>query len=155
MYRVSRTIYVDVDSPNLGFPYFNFLGGYQLKKHPVSAALLLRRYLLLCRRGNRSVESCQVSTYHQVCNSSTKCTFVGGEVSDVGVTHHPQSVPVCTRALITLWPMLCAATNRMHGKETFLITDINEAVAVVKLLGNHKVYFSSWMFRDSFNWVTR
>ena len=32
---VSRPIYVNVDSPNLGFPYFNFLGGYQLKKHPV------------------------------------------------------------------------------------------------------------------------
>ena len=26
---VSWTIYVNVDSPNLGFPYFNFLGGYQ------------------------------------------------------------------------------------------------------------------------------
>ena len=25
---VSRTIYVNKDSPNLGFPYFNFLGGY-------------------------------------------------------------------------------------------------------------------------------
>ena len=24
---VSRTIYVNVDSPNLGFTYFNFLGG--------------------------------------------------------------------------------------------------------------------------------
>ena len=32
---VSRPIYVYVDSPNLGFQYFNFLGGYQLKKHPV------------------------------------------------------------------------------------------------------------------------
>ena len=32
---VSRTTYVNVDSPNLGFPYLNFLGGYQLKKHPV------------------------------------------------------------------------------------------------------------------------
>ena len=32
---VSRPIYVNVDSPNLGFPYFYFLGGYQLKKHPV------------------------------------------------------------------------------------------------------------------------
>ena len=31
---VSRPIYVNVDSPNLGFPYFNFLGGYQLKKTP-------------------------------------------------------------------------------------------------------------------------
>ena len=29
---VSGTIYVNVDSPNLGFPHFNFLGGYQLKK---------------------------------------------------------------------------------------------------------------------------
>ena len=35
MLGVSRPIYVAVDSPNLGFPYFNFLGGYQLKKHPV------------------------------------------------------------------------------------------------------------------------
>ena len=26
-FGVSRTIYVNVDSPNLGFPYFNFLGG--------------------------------------------------------------------------------------------------------------------------------
>ena len=26
---VSRPIYVNVDSPNLGFPYFNLLGGYQ------------------------------------------------------------------------------------------------------------------------------
>ena len=31
---VSRTIYVNVDSPNLGFPYFYFLGGYQWKKSP-------------------------------------------------------------------------------------------------------------------------
>ena len=33
---VSRTIYVNVDSPNLGFTYFNFLGGGggQLKKSP-------------------------------------------------------------------------------------------------------------------------
>ena len=33
---VSWTIYVNVDSPNLGFPYFNFLGGYKWKNHPVS-----------------------------------------------------------------------------------------------------------------------
>ena len=26
---VSRKIYVNVDSPNIGFPYLNFLGGYQ------------------------------------------------------------------------------------------------------------------------------
>ena len=31
---VSRPIYVNVDSPSLGFTYFNFLGGYQLKNHP-------------------------------------------------------------------------------------------------------------------------
>ena len=35
MLGVSRPIYVNVDSPSLGFPYFNFLDGYQLKKHPV------------------------------------------------------------------------------------------------------------------------
>ena len=29
---VSRAIYVNVYSPNLGFPYFNFLGGHQSKK---------------------------------------------------------------------------------------------------------------------------
>ena len=28
------TIYVNVDSLNLGFPYFNFLGGYQWEKTP-------------------------------------------------------------------------------------------------------------------------
>ena len=32
---VSRPIYVNVDSPNLGFPYFNFLGGTSEKNHPV------------------------------------------------------------------------------------------------------------------------
>ena len=36
MLGVSRPIYVNVDSPNLGFPYFNFLGGVPVKKHPVS-----------------------------------------------------------------------------------------------------------------------
>ena len=33
---LSRPIYANVDSPNLGFPYFNFLGGYQLKRTPCS-----------------------------------------------------------------------------------------------------------------------
>ena len=31
MLGVSRTIYVNVETPNIGFTYFNFLGGYQLK----------------------------------------------------------------------------------------------------------------------------
>ena len=31
MLGVSRPIYVNVDSPNLGFPYFNLLGVYQWK----------------------------------------------------------------------------------------------------------------------------
>ena len=31
---VSRTIYVNVDSPNLGFTYFNFSGEAQCKKTP-------------------------------------------------------------------------------------------------------------------------
>ena len=36
MLGVAGPIYVNVDSPNLGFPYFNFLGWYQWeKKHPV------------------------------------------------------------------------------------------------------------------------
>ena len=33
-FGVSWTIYVNVDSPNLGFPYFNFLGEAQWKKLP-------------------------------------------------------------------------------------------------------------------------
>ena len=33
MLGVSWLIYVNVDSPNLGFPYFNFLGGYQWEKN--------------------------------------------------------------------------------------------------------------------------
>ena len=45
--NVSRTIYVNVDTPNLGFPYFNFLGGYQLKqKHPVSVYFRLSLFLI-------------------------------------------------------------------------------------------------------------
>ena len=34
-------IYVDVDSPNLGSRYFNFLGGGQLKKTPCIILLSL------------------------------------------------------------------------------------------------------------------
>ena len=34
-FGVSGTIYVNVDSPNLGFPYFNFLGVAQWRKNPV------------------------------------------------------------------------------------------------------------------------
>ena len=30
-------IYLNVDSPNLGFPYSYFLGGYQWKNHPVGS----------------------------------------------------------------------------------------------------------------------
>ena len=33
---VSRTIYVNVDSPYLGFPHFNVLGGTSEKNYPVS-----------------------------------------------------------------------------------------------------------------------
>ena len=32
MVKLARTIYVNVNTPNLGFTYFNFLGGGQLKK---------------------------------------------------------------------------------------------------------------------------
>ena len=38
---VSGTIYVNVDSPNLGFPYFNFLGEAQCKKTPCMCLLQL------------------------------------------------------------------------------------------------------------------
>ena len=37
---VSRTIYVNVDSPKLGFPYFNFSGEAQCKKHPVFSRVI-------------------------------------------------------------------------------------------------------------------
>ena len=33
MLGVSRPIYVNVDSPNLGFPYFNFLRGAPVRKN--------------------------------------------------------------------------------------------------------------------------
>ena len=46
MLGVSRPIYVNVDSPILGFPYFNFLGGYQLKKHPVDTPKQLDKDIL-------------------------------------------------------------------------------------------------------------
>ena len=41
MLGVSRLIYVNVDSPNLGFTYFNLLGGYQLKKNTLYIVPLL------------------------------------------------------------------------------------------------------------------
>ena len=37
---VSRPIYVNVDSPNLGFPYFNFLGGTSEKNPPLYNPLI-------------------------------------------------------------------------------------------------------------------
>ena len=37
-FGVSRRIYVNLDSPNLGFPYFNFLGEAQCKKTPCMRA---------------------------------------------------------------------------------------------------------------------
>ena len=46
---VSRPIYVNIDSPNLGFPYFDFLGGYQWKKSPCiphCASVVLKRSFL-------------------------------------------------------------------------------------------------------------
>ena len=38
---VSRPIYVNVDSPNLGFPYFYFLGGVPVKKKKAPCITLL------------------------------------------------------------------------------------------------------------------
>ena len=41
---VSRTIYVDVDSPNLGFSYLNFLGGRQSQKTPCITCVCLKTF---------------------------------------------------------------------------------------------------------------
>ena len=38
---VSRPNYVNVDSPNLGFPYFNYLGGYQREEGNVESQFQL------------------------------------------------------------------------------------------------------------------
>ena len=40
---VSRTIYANVDSPNLGFPYFNVFGDPQCKNHPVYVQGMVNR----------------------------------------------------------------------------------------------------------------
>ena len=42
MFFLSKTIYVNVDSPNIGFPYFKFLGEAQRKNHPVYPANIKR-----------------------------------------------------------------------------------------------------------------
>ena len=141
-------------------PYFGVVFSSDTQKVLKTA----HRYLLLCfsediccSAGERTVQSKAVKwALTTKCATPPPSALLWVEKCPMSVWPTIRKVsPVCTRTLITLWPMLCAATNRMHGKETFLITDINEAAAVVKLLGNHKVYFSSWMFRDSFNWVTR
>ena len=61
---VSRKIYVNVDSPNLGFPYFNFL---QWKKHPVSLHCYIhpRWRLLLLNCG-----------WHRVCQDWSGCANI-------------------------------------------------------------------------------
>ena len=35
------TIYVNVDSPNLGFPYFNFIGEAQCKKNTLYKSIYI------------------------------------------------------------------------------------------------------------------
>ena len=40
-----RPIYINVDSPNLGFPYFNFSGGTSEKNHPLSNMVPVERWI--------------------------------------------------------------------------------------------------------------
>ena len=67
---VSRTIYVNVDSPNLGFPYFNFLGGGQLKKSPCIWKLCkeLPHSVVSSLRGYQTLPQEQTRTYRNVHN---------------------------------------------------------------------------------------
>ena len=70
MFRVSWTIYVNVDSPNLGFPYFNFLGGGQLKKSPCIWKLCkeLPHSVVSSLRGYQTLPQEQTRTYRNVHN---------------------------------------------------------------------------------------
>ena len=54
-HSIHRPIYVNVDSPNLGFPYFNFLGGYQLKKHPVYIPDIVYIYIKKIRKNKKNM----------------------------------------------------------------------------------------------------
>ena len=44
---VSRATYNNIDSLNLGFPYFNFLGEAKCKKHPVILMTILMMILMM------------------------------------------------------------------------------------------------------------
>ena len=78
---VSSPIYVNVDSPNLGFPYFNFLRGYQRKKHPV-LLLINGRQCLITRAGHLTFTSAVIAhifgqyqiTFQKVTSPSRVCT---------------------------------------------------------------------------------
>ena len=63
-------MYVNVDSPNLGFPYFNFLGGYQWKKHPVNILLLLNGCFDVCLQTSRAY--LQIATMQSLTHKKEK-----------------------------------------------------------------------------------
>ena len=57
---VSRTMYVNVDSPNIGFPYFNFVGEAQWKKSPCIKGVkcLIRpedKLMAICAKKERKI----------------------------------------------------------------------------------------------------
>ena len=66
MLGVSRPSYVNVDSPNLGFPYFNFLGGYQWKN---------TLYVARCSQSNIIEGEFSIGAVHRP-NSAQYVTFV-------------------------------------------------------------------------------
>ena len=119
------------------------------------------------RRWNHSVESCQVCTYYPwVCNCPPRALLCGKKCPmSVWSTMH--KVSPCVLRLWLHCASCCVHCNHSDPWRSsifsksptvshILSVGINEATAAaVKLLGNHEVYFSSWMFRDSFNWVTR
>ena len=66
---VSRTIYVNVDSPNLGFTYFNFLGGYQFKKTP---CIILNDCFQMVGLNHLSIEN-QMDLRPKPCYKTLEC----------------------------------------------------------------------------------
>ena len=88
----SRTIYVNVDSPNPGFPYFNFLRGYQWKKSPSTN---------IWYSSNWTVSGCSSFCEAARC-SCTRRSRQGGRhegqehrQDDQAAHRHPRPLPHC------------------------------------------------------------
>ena len=70
---VSRTIYVNVDSPNLGFPYFNFLGEAQWEKNTLYNQFDTWAQIVQCSKFK--VQSCLIGA--SGCSSRTEFCKLG------------------------------------------------------------------------------